>query len=71
MEQNPPVEHTSFVPSLVHEVPVATQLPLTPLVSQHPEVHWSPGQHASPGPPHAVHVVPLQTELPPLHCSPE
>jgi len=39
-------------------------------VLQQPFVHWSPRQHAWPVPPQGAHVVPVQTDEPPEHCSP-
>ena len=70
IEQNPLEAQTSLVPSLVQDCPVPTHVPVRPFESQHPPVHWLPGQHASARPPHDSHTVPVHTEPLPLHCSP-
>jgi hypothetical protein len=69
IEQNPLDAQTSLVP-LMQDCPVPTHVPVRPFVSQHPPVHWSPGQQGSEMPPHDWHVVPVHTAPLPLHCSP-
>ena len=67
--QKPPPLHTS--PASLHAAPSATHVLVLPLVSQQPPpVQSRLKQQGCPVAPHAWHVVPEQTDVPPEHDSP-
>lgn len=72
VSQMDPLVQTCCVPPMeAHADPAPTHFGLAAFapVSQQPcALHWSPGQHASPGLPHGTHAVPWHTVVA-LHAS--